>query len=67
VLTEGDPRELEALARELDTLLTTIASRSGTGDTTRVALLACLHLADENRRTRARLTGLSELLTTIDG
>jgi len=66
VLTEEDPRELESLARELDALLSSIASRSGVGDATRVALLACLHLADENRRTRARLSGLGELLAGVE-
>ncbi|MCX6596951.1 MAG: cell division protein ZapA [Acidobacteria bacterium] len=66
VLTDGNPRDLEALAGEISGLLSTLASRTGVGDTARVALLACLHLADENRRLKGRLEGISEALAAID-
>ncbi|MCX6592832.1 MAG: cell division protein ZapA [Acidobacteria bacterium] len=66
VSTEGNPRDLEALAREISELLSTLASKTGIGDTARVALLACLHLADENRRMKGRLGGISQALASIE-
>jgi cell division protein ZapA len=55
LLADGDPAEIETVAQEIDELMASIASRSGTGDTTRVAVLACLHLADKLRSTEAQL------------
>jgi cell division protein ZapA len=45
LLVAGDPAELERAAHDVDELMTTIA-RSGNMDSTRVAVLACLHLQD---------------------
>jgi cell division protein ZapA len=45
LLVAGDPAEIEQAAHEVDELMTTIA-RSGNMDSTRVAVLACLHLQD---------------------
>src|SRR5688572_21719190 len=45
LLVPGDPAEIEQAAHEVDELMTTIA-RSGNMDSTRVAVLACLHLQD---------------------
>ena len=45
VLAE-DPREVESLAKRVDDLMHAIAAH-GSPDTTRTAVLACLHLADE--------------------
>ncbi len=47
--TTGEPEEMEQLARQVDELMTGIASRSHNLDNTRVAVLACLHLADQLR------------------
>ena len=47
--TTGETGETEELARTVDELMTTIASRSGSVDAGRVAVLACLHLADQLR------------------
>jgi cell division protein ZapA len=58
--TNGDPRETIELARKVDELMTGIASRSQNLDTTRVAVLACLHLADQLRETEAQLTELQQ-------
>lgn len=58
--TKGDPRETIELARKVDELMTGIASRSQNLDTTRVAVLACLHLADQLRETEAQLTELQQ-------
>ena len=41
-----DPQQVESLAKRIDDLMHTIASH-GNHDTTRTAVLACLHLADE--------------------
>jgi cell division protein ZapA len=47
LLTESDPGEVQALAQEIDELMSSISSRTGSGDSTRVAVLTCLHLADK--------------------
>jgi cell division protein ZapA len=47
VMTESDPREVQEIAREVDDLMGSIASRTSSVDSTRVAVLACLHLADK--------------------
>ncbi len=46
VLTAGDPRETEELAELVDRVMNGIAGKARNVDTTRVAVLACLHLAD---------------------
>jgi cell division protein ZapA len=38
--------EIETLAQEVDELMNSIEQRAGNADSTRVAVLACLHLAD---------------------
>jgi cell division protein ZapA len=45
LLVTGDPSDMEHAAQEVDELMTTIA-RSGNNDSTRIAVLACLHLQD---------------------
>lgn len=62
VLTAGDPAEIHEIAHTLDELMTTIA-RSGNMDSTRVAVLAGLHLAD---RLRALERDLEELKERVD-
>lgn len=60
LLTKGDPRDTIELAQKVDELMNGIASRSQNLDTTRVAVLACLHLADQLRGTEAQLTELQQ-------
>ena len=48
LLVTGDPSEMEAAATEVDELMTTIA-KAGNVDSTRIAVLACLHLQDRLR------------------
>jgi cell division protein ZapA len=55
LLADGDPAEVEEVARQIDELMANIADRAGTGDSTRVAVLACLHLADKLRASEAQL------------
>lgn len=55
LLTEGDPAEVHAVAHRIDELMTSIAGRSQSGDSARVAVLTCMHLADELRAAEAKL------------
>ncbi len=45
----GDPREVEAVAAGVNDLMLSIAGRAPDADSTRIAVLACLHLADKLR------------------
>jgi cell division protein ZapA len=60
VSTAGDPRETEDLAHEIDELMSSIARRAGNLDSTRTAVLACLHLADRLRTAERELGSLRE-------
>jgi cell division protein ZapA len=54
----ADPHQVEQLAAEVDRLMETIAARAGDLDPSRVAVLACLHLADRLRSVEQELSGL---------
>ena len=60
LLAGEDPRELEELARNVDELLHSISAKVPSADTTRVAVLACLHLADRLHTLEQDLTTLKE-------
>jgi cell division protein ZapA len=49
VVAEGDPRDVREIAQKVDELMASIADRTASSDSTRVAVLACLHLADKLR------------------
>src|SRR5215469_3718552 len=49
LLTSGDPRETEEVAAEVNELMLSIAAKAPNADSTRIAVLACLHLADKVR------------------
>jgi len=51
--SNGDPSEILGVAHEVDTLMHSIAEKIGSGDASRVAVLACLHLADRLRDMQA--------------
>jgi cell division protein ZapA len=60
----GEPGETEALAQAVDSIMNQIAARTSGAEPARVAVLACLHLADrirqlereiEHRRERAAM------------
>ncbi len=55
-----EPGEVEALAQVVDELMTGIAQRAGNVDGNRVAVLACMHLADKLRSIETELAGLKE-------
>ncbi|HZS55072.1 MAG TPA: cell division protein ZapA [Bryobacteraceae bacterium] len=58
VSTAGDARDTEVLAQQVDELMSSIARRAGNLDTTRTAVLACLHLADRLRTVESQLEAL---------
>jgi cell division protein ZapA len=55
LLTAGDPREMVELANQVDELMNSIARKSPNLDSTRVAVFACLHLADQLRSKQVSL------------
>ena len=58
--TSGDPREVEDLARRVDELMLSIAGKSPNADSTRIAVLACMHLADRLHSLEQDLNQLKE-------
>lgn len=52
--------EVEALAHSIDELMTSIATRAGNVDSNRVAVLACLHMADRLRSMERELMDLKD-------
>src|SRR3954468_12612503 len=60
LLADGDPREVQQVAEEIDTLMNSIASRTTAADAGRVAVLACLHLADKLHETERRLQAFQQ-------
>jgi cell division protein ZapA len=55
--------EVEALAQSVDELMTEIAQRAGNIDANRIAVLACMHMAD---RLRVMERDLSDLKARVD-
>jgi len=60
LLAQGDPKEVELLAQSVDELMHSIASKSPNADSSRVAVLACLHLADRLRSLERDLGSLKQ-------
>lgn len=60
LLATGDPREVEEVAASVDELMLSIAARAPNADSTRIAVLACLHLADKLRTLEREFQGLKE-------
>jgi cell division protein ZapA len=58
LLATGNPDEVLELARQVDELMLSIAARQPNADSTRIAVLACLHLADRLRDLERDLTAL---------
>jgi len=55
LLVDGDPGEVQEIAHQVDELVASIASRTSSSDSTKVAVLACLHLADKLRAAEKQL------------
>lgn len=62
LVTSGDDREVVELAQRVDDLITNIATKSGNVDTGRLAILACLHLADQLKDVEHEFQALRERL-----
>ncbi len=60
VSTSGNPSQTVDLAHQVDDLMSSIARRAGNLDSTRTAVLACLHLADRLRATEQQLGSLRQ-------
>jgi cell division protein ZapA len=58
LLTSGDSREVEEVAASVNELMLSIASKAPNADSTRIAVLACLHLADKLREAEREYAGL---------
>ncbi len=58
--TAGNEREVQELADSVDELMNAIAARSASADSLRVAVLACLHLADRLRGLEGELNQLKQ-------
>lgn len=58
LIATDDSGEVEALARSVDELMTEVAQRAGNVDSNRVAVLACLHMADRLKSIERELVDL---------
>jgi cell division protein ZapA len=58
LLATGDPREVEEVAASVNDLMLSIAAKAPNADSTRIAVLACLHLADKLRTIESELRGV---------
>jgi len=65
--TSGDPEELQAVAASVDELMLNIASRAPNADSTHIAVLACMHLADKLRSLERDLSQLKERVDRKSG
>jgi cell division protein ZapA len=61
LVTSGPASDVEELAHRVDELMNSIAKGSN-ADANRIAVLACLHLADELRTAQSKHRRLSRLL-----
>jgi cell division protein ZapA len=60
LLATGDPREVEEVAASVDELMLSIAAKAPNADSTRIAVLACLHLADQLRHAQQEIEQLRQ-------
>jgi cell division protein ZapA len=67
LLATGDPREVEQVAASVDELMLSIAAKAPNADSTRIAVLACMHLADMLRRAEQELEELRQRKDTRSG
>lgn len=65
LITTGDPQEMVDLANQVDELMNSIARRSPNLDSTRVAVFACLHLADQLRAQKSALDSRVRQVTAL--
>jgi len=58
--TSGDEKDIQELADSVDQIMTAIAARSQSAEASRIAVLACLHIADQLRTLERELAQLRE-------
>lgn len=64
--TSGDPREVEQVAASVDELMLSIAGKAPDADSTRIAVMACLHLADKVRELEHELQNVHQMRRQLD-
>ena len=67
LLASGDPREVEQVADSVNELMLSIAGKAHNADSTQIAVLACLHLADKLRLAETELVELRQRKDTHGG
>jgi cell division protein ZapA len=67
LLASGDPREVEAVAASVNDLMLSIAAKAPNADSTRIAVLACLHLADQLKALETEVEELRQRKDTKSG
>lgn len=67
LLASGDPREVEEVASSVNDLMLSIAAKAPNADSTRIAVLACLHLADKLRSLERDLAHLKDRIDRKSG
>jgi cell division protein ZapA len=67
LLTSGNPREVEEVAARVNDLMLSIAAKAPNADSTRIAVLACLHLADKLQTLEHDLFSLKERVDRKSG
>jgi cell division protein ZapA len=65
--TAGDPQEVERVAASVDELMLNIASRAPNADSTHIAVLACMHLADRLRQLEKELSEFKDRVDRKSG
>lgn len=63
LVTQGEPAEVERLAQQVDLLMHDIARKLPNADSTKIAVLACMHLADKMNDLEK---GMSQLKSRVD-
>jgi cell division protein ZapA len=64
LVASEEPGRIEELAHRIDELMSSIAARAGNVDSNRIAVLACLHLADQLESLEHQL---AELKNRVEG
>ena len=60
LLADGDPSAIHQAAQEVDALMNSIAGRTSSSDGSRIAVMACLHLADKLHAAERKLQAFEE-------
>jgi cell division protein ZapA len=65
LLAENGAAEVQEIAHRVDELMVSIAGQSSSGDSTRIAVLACIHLADKLREAEKKLRSFEDKSAAI--